>query len=153
MKELLHYDPETGVFVWREWRGGTAFAGTEAGRLARGYVGISVDKRRYPAHRLAWLYVTGEWPPQEIDHINGHRADNRWSNLRLADRSVNNQNRRAAHCHSKTGVLGVTMEAGRYRAAITVGGKTRHIGSYSSADLAHAAYLSAKRELHPGCTL
>lgn len=155
LKAVLDYNPETGVFVWKEWRGGKAHAGTAAGRLSRGYVGIGVDGRRYRAHRLAWLYVTGEWPADEIDHINGAKADNRWVNLRQADRSINNQNRVRAHRNNTTGVLGVRPMLGttRFFASIRIRGRSIHLGTFDTTEQAHAAYLDAKRREHAGCTI
>lgn len=155
LKSVLDYNPETGVFVWKEWRGGTAYAGTVAGRTSNGYVGISVDRRRYPAHRLAWLYVTGGWPVDEIDHINGSKADNRWANLRQADRVLNNQNRRVAHRGSEVNFLGVARVSNgtKFRAAIRTNGKLRHLGTFATPEQAHAVYLDAKRREHAGCTI
>jgi hypothetical protein len=94
LRQLLHYDPERGVFTWlsrpaeRSWN--TRFAGTRAGTInGLGYVVIGILGRRYKAHRLAWLYVHGEWPGRELDHINCDKSDNRIANLRPATRSQN----------------------------------------------------------------
>lgn len=83
LKELLTYDPETGVFIWRGWRSGSAVAGSVAGSLhSDGYVCIKIGRCLYRAHRLAFLYMTGSRPIGQVDHINMNRADNRWCNLR-----------------------------------------------------------------------
>lgn len=78
LRSLLHYDPETGLFTRNVSRQGF-HADTEAGTFHKqsGYILVGVDRKHYRAHRLAWLYMMGEWP-SEVDHINGDRADNRW---------------------------------------------------------------------------
>jgi hypothetical protein len=153
LRELLHYDPLTGLFT-RLVAASNAPAGSAAGSLANiGYLRISVDGARYLAHRLAWLYVHGEWPQQEIDHINGDKIDNRIANLRDASRGVNCQNIRAARRDSKTGLLGVYERRGRFTACIEVSGRTVTLGDCATPTEAHAVYLQAKREFHAGCTI
>lgn len=158
LRELLHYDPETGVFTWRVRRG-MAVAGSVAGNLNRnGYVNIFVDGRQYKAHRLAWLFVYGEFPSADIDHINGVRNDNRIFNLRDVTTSVNMMNQRRARSDNKLGLLGVHVRTPEkphykiskpYRAIIYVSGKSVSVGDFATAEEAHAAYLEAKRRLHP----
>lgn len=156
LRELLDYDAETGVFRWRETRCGRAMAGAVAGRAeAGGYWTIHVDGRRYKAHRLAWLHQTGEWPPDEVDHINTVKADNRWINLRSVPRARNIENQRQAHSNNDTGYLGVTLhhKNRKYQARIQVDGRSRSLGYFDSPEEAHAAYVEAKRLLHAGCTI
>lgn len=154
LKELLHYDSGTGVFTWRVRRGGGATAGAKAGATdTYGYAQITVDRHLYLAHQIAWLYMTGFWPRFEIDHRNRVRNDNAWSNLRPADRLLNTQNRTKPNTKNSTGLLGVSRyRTSEFSARITVNGKQRFLGVYSSAEQAHAVYLAAKRELHPGST-
>lgn len=94
LRELLHYDPQTGIFTWRVTRGNLKACSRAGSMKEDGYIRVCIGERRYHAHRLAWLYVTGDWPVEEIDHINRNKADNRFTNLRPATRSTNEQNRR-----------------------------------------------------------
>lgn len=153
VRELLHYDKATGRFTWLVSRPG-APAGSEAGTINNnGYRLIAVDGVRYRAHRLAWLWVKGVWPAGEIDHRNTKRSDNRWRNLRQATFEHNQQNRRRALRTNRLGLLGVSKAGCRFRATIFYGGKDRHLGTFDTAAEAHAAYVAAKRQHHPGCTL
>lgn len=155
LKELLHYDPETGVFTWRVYRGGTAKQGTIAGGLIpAGYRIIRLGVNQY-AHRLVWLYVYGRLPTQDIDHIDGNRDNNAFANLREATRSENLQNQRRAKSKIGPGVLGVSWAKHRNKwlAQITYDGKQHNLGLYNTIEQASAAYLAAKREKHPFCTI
>ena len=108
LREVLDYGPDTGVFTWKIRTNSRVKVGDVAGALRPdGYIQISIDGRLHRAHRLAWLYVTGESPPDQIDHINGVRDDNRIANLRLATSAENKQNLRRAKSRNKTGFLGV----------------------------------------------
>lgn len=159
---LFTYDPDTGVFRWKvERRGGNravfvkARPGDVAGKASgtNGYVRIRTHKKSFYAHRLAWLFVYGKWPSQHIDHVNGVITDNRIANLRDVSRFINQQNRRRAAKHSKTGVLGVLELKTHFKARISIGGKTRAWGRFSTAAEAHQAYVTEKRRVHEGNTL
>jgi len=155
LRELLQYSPHSGLFVRRRSISGRnarkgAVAGCDNGQ---GYIVISVDRCVYRAHRLAFLYMTGHWPTDEVDHINGIRSDNRWSNLRNASTQENTHNQRTPQRNGSTGFLGVRFYGGKFRAAIGLDGVRRHLGTFPSAELAHAAYLAAKRKLHSNCTI
>jgi hypothetical protein len=156
LRDVLCYDPDTGVFTTRVCRG-NAIPGMVVGtRRKGGYIVIGVDDRLYLAHRLAWLYVIGSWPALALDHIDGNTSNNRFSNLREATQGENAQNKRAALSNNRSsGLLGVTWDAARekWKAAIGVAGRTRFIGRYDTPEAAHTAYLDAKRELHPFNTL
>lgn len=146
LKSLLDYDPETGLFTWKITRG-NARNGATAGRLVNeGYTMIGVGGKEYLAHRLAWLWMTGGFPPDCIDHINRVRTDNRFSNLRLATVAENSQNMREPG--NLAGVTGVCHCGNRFRARIAFKNKTIHIGLFATKSEAHAAYLEKKRELH-----
>lgn len=146
LRFLLSYDPNTGKFI--RLVGGKGFrAGFPAGDLhkASGYAYIGIDRKRYRAHRLAWLYMTGEWPI-EVDHMNGDRSDNRWGNLRLATRSQNNANgkRRSDNTSGHKGVNWVAR-ANLWRAYVNFDGKQKHIGYFKDVDSAIAARIKAAK--------
>jgi hypothetical protein len=131
-------------------------AGSEAGSTGvhnDGYKKIKLDKVFYSAHRLAWFYVFGVWPTGQIDHINGNRLDNRIENLRDVPKQINSENTRKARSDSLSGIQGVAAHGLRWKAAITVNGKKRHLGVFKTQDAAHEAYIFAKRKFHTGCTL
>lgn len=154
-RELLAYDPQTGILTWRIAIG-SAVKGAAAGRKNRdGYLQIGLARRTYSVHRLAWFLAYGSWPSALIDHKNGVRSDNRLDNLRLATKSLNGQNKRVAMRHGKSGFLGVTWHKGvsRWQAQIALNGVSHYLGLFDSAEAAHAAYLTKKREMHPGCTI
>lgn len=154
LRELLDYDPDTGLFTWRVRTRNSVKFGDVAGCFSStGYWQIQIDGRKHRAHRLAWLYVTGEWPTSDLDHINGIRDDNRIANLRAATRSENGQNQREPQSHNKVGYLGVHSHQGKFRAIIILDGKKKHIGCFPTPEAAHAAYLEAKRRLHPFGTI
>ena len=147
LREMISYDPVTGVFKWL-YNSRNTRIGQEAGYRDR-YVQIGISGRVYTAHRLAWLYMTGEWPTADLDHINGDKHDNRWDNLREADRSENNQNL-GMRSDNKSGFKGVWWnQANRnWSAQIQHRGKRHCLGNYPTPEEAYAAYLAAKRKLH-----
>ena len=153
-KELLDYDPETGNLIWR-WNIGThKTAGKVAGCLrANGYKEISVNRKRYNAHRIVWLWHYGVFPANGLDHINGDKSDNRIENLREATKIQNAQNRRTARSDNKSGYLGVGVSRDKWTAQIYLSGKRLHIGCFDTPEAAHEAYLTKKRELHEFNTL
>lgn len=149
LRELLHYDPETGVFTWRVG-GRRARLGEAAGCVETcGYLRITIDGRQYYAHRLAWLYVTGAWPADQLDHRDGDRTNNRFDNLREATHAENGQNR-TTQKNNTSGFAGVHWHLGdrRWHARIRVGGRRVHLGSFDTPEEAHAAYIEAKARLH-----
>lgn len=147
--QLLDYDAESGIFRRKVSAGGHS-AGEVAGYLdAVGYRLIKVDGRAYRAHRLAFLAMTGEFPPGEVDHANRVTDDNRWANLRNCDRIGNNQNK-GGYSSNSVGIPGVTKrkKCGRYVAQIQVRGKRKHLGLFDTPEAAGEAYLRAKEKLH-----
>lgn len=161
LREVLNYDPETGIFTrkvrlaQRHQVGDRADFEVTGGNL-KGYRRVSLFSQRYLAHRLAWLYVYGKWPEQHIDHINGDRADNRIKNLREADDQLNIENQRRARADAVTSkYLGVHFDrpTKKWRARIQHKGKSIHVGMFDCEHAAFAAYLEAKRKYHKGCTI
>lgn len=160
LRELLHYDPATGGFIWLKTRSKKVPPGSVAGGINKvhGYRQIKVDGVKLPAHRLAWLYVHGYWPNQ-IDHINGVRDDNRLENLRDVTPQINAQNvHKPRRDNKKTGMMGVGYGSKirgtkKWFARVTVEGRRVLIGYFYNPEDAHGAYLEAKRRLHPGCTI
>ena len=146
LREVLVYDPTSGVFTWRVARG-RAPAGAVAGQRSRyGYTAIRVDRVLYAAHRLAWLYVHSVWPPDEIDHRDGVRNNNRLNNLRAATRGENMQN----VVSPRDGMQGTFFRAdrGRWKASIKINQRATHLGFFDTEVEARHAYLRAKAELH-----
>lgn len=155
LKEVLNYDPKTGIFTTLIKRCGPNNVGSVNGNS---YLQIMIDRKIYSAHRLAWLYMKGEWPKDQIDHINGKRDDNRLVNLREATKSINSQNIKNHRKDNACGFLGVTVVTGNnlkkpWQASIRISNKQIYLGCYKTPEAAHEAYLCAKRKLHRGCTI
>jgi hypothetical protein len=147
LKELLDYDPETGVFTWRIQRQ-YVHPGDKAGSVSsEGYVVIGCDQRVYKAHRLAWLYVTGNEPRHQIDHINGVKNDNRLANLREATHSQNQFNTSKRVTESKL-PRGVTESNNGYQARIGYGTKRIYLGYFKCPAAASFAYQIAADKMH-----
>lgn len=162
VRELLDYDPETGVLTWRvrssKWFDYDAhrcavwnarFSGKPAGSVnAYGYVVTSILAHRYPAHHLIWLWMTGSLPQGEVDHEDHDRANNRWANLKDAGGSENRKNK-TRYSNNKSGVTGVAWcdRTSKWRASISISGRTRYIGSFGTKDEAVAARKAAEVRL------
>lgn len=143
----LTYNPLTGVFAWAI-RKPKVKLGAVAGTIKHnGYIAIRVNLKSYGAHRLAWLYVTGEWPEFQIDHKNGVRTDNRFSNLRGATQAENARNAPASK-NSSTGIKGISPAGSRFRAQIRIGKRKLHLGYFSTKEEAAKAYVAATNEQH-----
>lgn len=150
LRELLSYDAAAGPFRWRRTVSSTAVAGSEAGsRHTFGYITIRIDGRRYLAHRLAWLYQTGDWPAGHIDHINRQPSDNRFSNLRLATNAQNSFNG-SGPAPGQSGFRGVVWHARDrvWQARIRHNGRRLTLGTYHSAIEAAKAYDDGARLYH-----
>lgn len=161
LRESIAYDPESGAIKWLErplshfttararnsWN--TAHVGKTPGRIRRaGYRCVKFDQSEYFAHRLIWLLVTGQWPDR-IDHRNGDVSDNRWSNLRHATSMQNSCNRKLNN-RSTIGFKGVSRypNTERFYASICAVGRRMNLGTFDTAEEAHAAYCKAAKELH-----
>tara|TARA_R110000868_G_C10972546_1_gene770392 strand:+ start:32155 stop:32631 length:477 start_codon:yes stop_codon:yes gene_type:complete len=147
LKEKLYYNPETGAFTHLTQNR------SHCGSLnPKGYIRIKVDNKGYLAHRLAWMYVNGKMPPDEIDHINHIKNDNRLSNLREASAEENNRNKKKSQ-KNKSGFTGVFCNKSKKKwiAQVMVNRECRHLGSFDSLIDAVAARMKANREndFHP----
>ena len=148
LRQLLHYEPETGIFTWRVTRNGrNSRAGMRAGVINKkwGHRNLKVDGKGYGAHRLAFLYMTGLLPSLYVDHKNRNPDDNRWVNLRLADDSQSAANRIFVNM---TGLKGVRPNGKNWSASLRCRGVSRYLGTYATPELAHAAYAEAARRFH-----
>ena len=161
VRELLDYDPETGVFVWKareaKWfcsehamvAWNRKNAGKVAGTKTGGYVDIRIQGQAYGAHRLAWLYITGVWPPEMIDHIDRNPSSNKIANLRLASCTQNLQNaKRNPGKYSRHTGVSWNVVNGKWQSHIRANGKKMNLGYYDNERVAAEAYLTAKELLH-----
>jgi hypothetical protein len=147
LKEILSYDPHTGGFKWIKKIGRRTVVGSSAGnKRPDGYLIITIYRKIYYSHRLAWLYMEGYLPEHEIDHKNRIRHDNKWLNLRHVTRSCNGKNCSISN-KNKSGVKGVHKEArhGRWVAMISVNNSKRYIGSFGSLIDAACARLAVEQ--------
>lgn len=142
--DLIRYEPDTGMFFWRVDCGPMRKAGDVAGSLNNaGYWRIMIRNSTYGGHRVAWFLMTGEQPPT-VDHADGDRANNRWSNLRSASHSQNSANRKPRGAFAK----GVTLHrTGRYQAQIKCAGKNHYLGLFDTEVEAASAYAAKATEL------
>lgn len=149
LKRIVKYNDYDGLFVWASPRRHIT-VGDVCGSVGNeGYISITINKKTYRAHRLAWLYVYGYLPENQIDHINGDKSDNRISNLREATNSENRQNT-TAKTSSASGLRGVSFKkaVNKWRAYISIDKKQFHLGYFDDKNKAHEAYLLAKAKIH-----
>jgi len=148
IKDLLSYDQQSGNLYWTD-KQRIALRGKVAGSIdAYGYLQLSVKRKRYKAHRVAWLLTYGSWPNGEIDHIDGDKLNNRITNLRDVSSQTNAWNRNLAQKNNSTGYRGVTKHRNKFMADIKVCGKKIYLGLFDTPELAHQAYLQAKTKHH-----
>lgn len=147
LKRYLSYNPSTGIFTWIKLTSNRGTLGGTAGSPnSYGYWRVSFLGKYYMAHRLAWLFMTGQQPPEHIDHINGCRNDNRFMNLRLATPLENNWNASEKGC--RTGVKGVTVNGNRFYGRVHFNYKSYNAGSYGSLEEAKLAVEKLREKLH-----
>jgi hypothetical protein len=144
VREMLSYNPRTGIFHWKVSAGRAKTGKSAGGSDPRGRHRVRIDGQLYPATRLAWLYVTGRWPKHEITCINGDRSDIRWINLR---ETTSSQRRAFTPARSKLGVKGVWItKHGKYVAEIRIAGQKKYLGSFDTLQEANAAYARAAKD-------
>jgi len=149
LREVLRYNKRTGLFRWRVRLSINIKVGAVAGTWKEGnYRVIWIDKRQYYAHRLAWFYVYERWT-KEIDHKNNIRGDDRFCNLRKATATQSKYNRKAQK-NNKSGLKGAWYtKTGKWVSSIRIpGGKDVWLGSFDTAEKAHAAYCKAAKKYH-----
>jgi hypothetical protein len=149
VRQILRYDATTGIFMWLVATGPRAKIGTVAGFKKKGYWSIQIHGRSYLAHRLAWLYVHGEWPDGELDHADNDKKNNAIANLRHASRRQNSCNQRKRR-NNTSGYKGVSWHRPnrKWIAQICSNGKKKTIGYFADAKDASEAYAVAARDLH-----
>lgn len=149
LKELFNYNINTGNFIRKISVSNKTKIGDIAGSNNHGYIRIKIDNKLYSAHRLAWLYVYGEWPSKFVDHINGIKDDNRISNLREATRSQNGMNR-TKMTNNKSGYKGVFWDkrANKWKAQIRYNGKFKYLGYFDNIEDAVNIYNENANILH-----
>jgi len=149
LKHVLDYDPNTGIFTWKNPTCVWVKPGYLAGNILRkGYIKIQINNKTYSAHRLAWLYVHGEWPKSQIDHINGIRSNNSIGNLREASIFENARNRKIPH-DNKSGFRGVSKlkDRNKWQAQIGFNRKHIHLGYFDTPEKANQVYEIKAKEL------
>ena len=152
LKELLAYDPLTGLFTWIVKRPNATVGGIAGNLDPSGYVRISAKGKNYTAHRLAFLYMAGEFPPEHTDHVNHKRADNRWANLRATSQLDNNRNT-PLRSDNTSGMAGVSFNRRdkNWTVRIKIGPAYKFLGNYESFDEARTVRLKANKlyNFHP----
>lgn len=150
--EILKYDPETGVWMNRVCRGSRAAAGAVAGTVhtpkrSKPFRRINIDGKWHSSNRLAWFYMTKQWPLGEVDHIDRNSLNDRWVNLRDVSRYANEANK-GAYKNNRSGHKGVRLNSrGRYDATIMRRGRRTYLGTFETALAAAAAYeIAAQSE-------
>jgi len=148
LKKFLHYEPETGMFIWLVDRGGGTKIGNIAGFIRKdGYRHIKIFSKHYLSGRLAFFYMTGKWPEHEIDHINRIRDDDRWCNLRVVTRQQNNRNQNIQK-NNTSGIKGVhwIQRLNKWQARIWINKKTVSLGCFNNIEEAAKARKEAEIE-------
>lgn len=149
LKELLHYNQDTGEFTWLKSIGGRTKVGKKAGYItSNGYYQTRINNVKCANHRLAFIYMLDKEPAQFVDHIDGNRLNNSWNNLREATYAENAQNLVAPRINNKVGIIGVHKKRNKFIAQIMTDGKKKYIGQFDTPEEAHQAYVNAKRQYH-----
>ena len=150
LKEILHYNPDTGIFIWIKPNSFRMKIGDEAGWLTKKeYMRVTIKYKCYLLHRLAWLYMFGNFPKNLLDHINGVRNENRICNLREASESQNIFNSKPRKDNA-TGFKGVYFDKNKskYHARCQINKKGHSLGYFETAELANEAYCNFAKIHH-----
>lgn len=144
VRSVLDYNPKTGVLIWIRKK--SKYSKVKPGSIAgyknnKHYNRVYISNKHYLEHRIIWLWMTGEWPKLEIDHINGNKSDNRWCNLREVTKSQNTWNRKKLK-NNTTGYIGVyhIKKSNKYSAII-------NLGTFDTPEKAAVAYNKAAARL------
>ena len=150
LKSQLNYDEVTGIFTWKIKNSNRIKIGDIAGSINnKGYTIITINKKHFVAHRLAWLYVYNYIPSKDIDHINGNRADNRINNLREATRSENSFNSKISK-NNKSGLKGISWHktAKKWEVCLRFNGVKKYLGIFDNIELAELVITEARAKYH-----
>lgn len=149
LKELLEYNPDTGLWKWHTPKGSCKKGWFCGSRSIGGYLDIKIRGKSYRTHRLAFLFMEGAFPPDLVDHIDGDTANNKWHNLRHCSYSGNNRNTRLPNTNT-SGYKGVSRREGRstWTVRLSVAGKTRNFGCYKDLELAALVAEEAREKYH-----
>jgi hypothetical protein len=150
IRSCLTYDPDTGSFTWLKNIGDKIKKGDAAGcKDSYGYIVIGFDGKGYKAHRLAYLLMTGFWPKDQIDHVNGHKEDNSWKNIRESTSRQNSRNQKI-NSRNTSGYKGVSLEksTGKWKASIRIEGDRKYLGCFKTKEAAAFAYNEAALKYH-----
>jgi HNH endonuclease len=155
VRSILDYDPVTGELRWKQRTDIRACSNSrDAGKIAgnimpKGHIRVTIKNKRYLAHRLIWLIMTGEWPKFEVDHKDLDGSNNRWDNLREATHSQNVCNG-ALRSNNASGFKGVYWDKKmqKWRASIRLSYKLHHLGFFDAPEIAHQAYSAASTKMH-----
>ena len=144
IKKYLRYDAETGKLFWKLNKGRAGKAGNEAGWFEKRYCRVTINRKKYQAHRIAWLLTYGSWPEDQIDHINGSTKDNRLENLRVVSYRENARNQKIPK-NNTSGTIGVCFHkrGQKYVSYIKINGKSKHLGYFKNKEEAVAARAAA----------
>lgn len=149
LKEVLDYNPDTGIFIWKVKTSHRIEIGDIAGtRSRRGYLTIGINGKRYLAHRLAFLFMTGYFPKAMVDHRNTNVIDNSWDNIREADRAQNNYNSSFKEV-GKTGMKGVYLTRhGNFQVKMKIKSEMKYFGTFKDLELADLVATEARNKYH-----
>jgi hypothetical protein len=148
LKEILNYNSESGIFTWKNIvKPARKKVGDVAGGLCLGYVVIGINGKIYRAHRLAWLYIYGKWPNDQIDHVNGIKNDNRLCNLRECNQSKNNYNRKMQK-NNTSGIKGVCKHKDKWMVQFKINKNVMYFGTYDDIEFAELVANEVRAKYH-----